>query len=459
MFLTPSNIAGSKEAIVDDLGNRISYEVLCNDCRVFKKFIFQRSFFILFADRTIETLRFYYAVMGNQQVVLLLNPDSEYDFIEKYIYLYRPQYIWFPIGWNGKIDSSWTCLYKTNKHCLYKTGYPFYQMDAELALLLTTSGSTGNPKVVRLSYKNLYENADAFVDALKLKESDKGLLTLPLYYTYGLAVCHMHFIIGATVLITEKKPFDLTLLKFIEKEQMTDLHGVPFSYNMMKKNGMLYQFPSSLRLLTMGGGRAESNLQDTMNKYFYDKGVRVNALYGQTEGTTILTKIHPNDKWNIPGCIGVPCKGMKAFVDAQNGELCFWGSSVCMGYASSYKELSMPNINQGLLRSGDLAKIDSMGRIFLTGRLKRIIKLHGVRINLDDIEMAIETKYTISCACCGEEDQLKIFLIIRELPDQLKEWISRRFKISRSTISCYSIEKFPRYSNGKVNYQVLNQIR
>lgn len=458
MFLTANNVTDHKEAIIDVLGNRVSYGMLREDCEHLKSFLSQRSCFVILADRKIDTVRLYYATMANRHIVLQLNPESDSDFIQKYISLYRPQYIWIKDDGDRYIKNTWQCLYRNKEHLLYKTDYPVYDMNPELALLLTTSGSTGNPKTVRLSYTNIYDNADAFVDALELKSSDRGLLTLPIYYTYGLAVCHMHFIIGATLLITEKKPFDSSLIEFLQKEQLTDMHGVPYAYSVLEQSGMLYRLPSSLRLLTMGGGRAEKSLHDTMNTYFEQNNVRVNALYGQTEGTTILTKIYSKDKWNVPGCIGVPCKGMEAFIDSENDELCFRGSSVCMGYALSWKDLCKPDENHGLLRTGDTARMDSDGRIFLTGRLKRIVKLHGIRINLDDIECAVEEKYGISCACCGEENQLKVFLMNLKLPIGVNEWIAKRFKFSRATIYCYAIDDFPRTSNQKVDYQALNHI-
>lgn len=195
--------------------------------------------------------------MANKNVVLLLNPDSTLEYVKKYIKIYYPQYVYIPndLGIDFIIGKE---VCRGEKHILYKTSYSSVKLYNDLALLLTISGNTGNPKTVRLSYTNLRDNAMAFIDAIDLMPKDRGLLTLPVYYTYGLAILHMHFLVGGTILISEKKLFDPLFEVFMLRENVTNWHGIPYVYETFKRIGVLDRIPSSLRLLTMGGAEEQT---------------------------------------------------------------------------------------------------------------------------------------------------------------------------------------------------------
>lgn len=457
MFLTKDNIDLRKEALVDDNGTIVLYGDLLSDCNKLGKNIKGRHLILILADKKIETIRFYYACMANRNVVLLLNPDSESEYIKKYITTYHPQYIYLPNTLEMDFDVEKE-VYRGEKNVLYKTTYSSVQLYDELALLLTTSGSTGNPKTVRLSYTNLHDNVMAFIDAIDLIQEDRGLLTLPIYYTYGLAILHMHFFAGATILVSEKKLFDPLLETFMIRENVTNWHGVPYVYETFRRVGLLDRIPKSLRLLTMGGGKANADLYEYINRIYYKCGVRVYAMYGQTEGTTILTKVPDEEYLNPPGCIGVACKGMEAFTDFETGELCFKGSSVCLGYAMDYRDLEKTDENKGFLRTGDLAEIKANGQIVLTGRIKRIAKLRGIRINLEDVEKDIERLFHIPAVCIDYNGTLHTFIENDSEKDAILNWLSKQYKVSRRLLLVEKIEKFPHSSVGKIDYGVLTNL-
>lgn len=455
MFLTNENINLDKEALIDDTGARISYGDLRMDCNLFEKSIIGRQIFLILADKSIETIRLYYACMANKMVVFLLNPESPQEYIQKYVEIYHPQYIFAPK--KIPVDSVLGEIqYASDKHVLYKTGFGKTKLYDDLALLLATSGSTGNPKTVRLSYTNLYDNAMAFVDAIDLKMTDRGLLTLPIFYTYGLAILHMHFLVGGTILISEKKLFDPLYENFMLREKVTNWHGVPYVYETFKKIGMFERIPTTLRLLTMGGGRTDVEFHQHMNEVFLKHGVRVYAMYGQTEGATILTKVPDWELLNPPGCIGVACKGMSASLDPKTHELCFRGSSVCLGYALDYRDLEKEDENKGFLRTGDLAEIQTNGMIFLTGRIKRIVKLRGIRINLEDIERDIERIYHTPVACIDYKESLRAFVEKECDNDSVLDWIANQYKVSRRLLFIRQIGELPRNSVGKLDYYYLS---
>ena len=293
----------------------------------------------------------------------------------------------------------------------------------------------------------------ASVDALNLQKSDKGILTLPMSYTYGMTICHMAFFTGATLLVTEKAIISHEYEEFLIREQVTLLHGVPYVYEIFDRIGFMDRLPDSLRAMTMGGGRAKEELHLKMNQIVKEKDISLYALYGQTEGTCILTKLLDAKKNNEPGCIGVACLGMKAYL-GEGDELVFEGNSVSLGYADGWKDLCRGDDNNGVLFTGDIARIDEEGQIYLCGRKKRFLKLLGKRISLDDIEKNLEDELNLECACAGNDAGIKIYIKKGSCVEtkELKKHIAHRYTISVSLICINCIDEIPRNSQGKIDY-------
>ena len=428
-----------KAAIKDDAGNTLTYRQLDEYSKEIKRKIGSRNLVIVVCDNSIQTFAFYYALMDSDNIPFLLDSMNNKDFIEKYMELYRPSYVW------------------DDRYELIKTSFERYNVNSELAIILTTSGSTGNPKTVRLTKENLYENADAALDALKLAELDKHILSLSMSYSYGLLICNMSLRSYGTLYTTDKRIFSAEYGNFLRDEGITILHGVPYIYEMLDRIGFIDSLPETIRMITMGGGRAQEALHNKLNRISTERGLKIFALYGQTEGTCMLTKLLDDSVINEPGCIGVPCRGMKAYV-ANDSELVFEGTSVSLGYAYSWKDLDKTDENNGVLYTGDLAEIDERGQIYLIGRRKRFLKLLGSRVNLDDIERFIENEYSISCACAGSDDLIIIYLIKGDVKfphEKFKKEINKRFGISISLISIKEIDEFPRNPYGKIDYKML----
>lgn len=453
MFLTREEIENEKIALIDDLGMRVSYGQLRDDCEKMATSIGSRNVVLLISDYTIETVRFYYAVMGSSNVPLLIDEKMNNEFIIDYYELYHPQYIWINKKLYGTISKIGIIICETDGHFLIKTDLEKYDIYPELAILLTTSGSTGSPKTVRISKRNLIDNARATVDALKLQENDKGILTLPMSYTYGMTICHMAFCKGATLLITQKSIISREYEEFITREGVTLLHGVPYVYEMFERIGFLDRLPDSLRAMTMGGGRAKEDLHLKMNRIVQEKKISLFALYGQTEGTCILTKLLDTNKKNEPGCIGVACLGMKAYLSDED-ELVFEGTSVSLGYANGWEDLSNGDDNKGVLYTGDIARIDKLGQIYLCGRKKRFLKLLGKRISLDDIENKLEKELNIEGVCAGNDSGICIYVKKGTSigTDELRKIIAHKYTISLSLIIVKFIDEIQRNSQGKIDY-------
>ncbi len=426
-------------AIKDDAGNTLTYRQLDEYAKEVKKLIGSGNVVLVVCDNSIWTLAFYYALMDSDNIPLLLDSRNNRKYVSDYMDLYHPAYLW-------------------DERCeLIKTAYDRYKVNPELAIIVTTSGSTGDPKTVRLSKKNLYENADAAVDALHLVESDRHILSLSMSYSYGLLICNMSLRSGATLLTTDKRVFSNEFGSFLRNEKVTILHGVPYIYEMLDRIGFIDKLPETVRMITMGGGRAREALHNKLNRIVTEKEIKINALYGQTEGTCMLTKLLDDNVINEPGCIGVPCRGMKAYI-AEDSELVFEGSSVSLGYACSWEDMDKPDENHGVLYTGDLARMDERGQIYLFGRRKRFLKLLGSRVNLEDIEKYVENEFDVTCVCGGSDDGIIIYLIKGEIKiplEKLRKDINQRFGISISLITITEIDEFPRNYQGKIDYQKL----
>lgn len=460
MFFSLFEAHPERTAILSDSGTSLTYADLYSACLFFRNAIPPRSLILFLADRSVQSLALYYCALSENCVLLPLDEKTPPSVVERFIHFYRPEYIWCRTEQIKNFQCIADTAFIKGDHGLFKSLYPSVRLHKDLALLLTTSGSTGNPKTVRISYTNLLENTKAILEALSLEDGAIGPTTLPIQYTYGAAICNMHFAVGGTLLVTERTVLDPYFHAFIRENNLTNIQGVPYIHEMLDRVGFYNNLPATLSLVTMGGGQAPKRLQIKMNQILKEHGIRFAALYGQTEGTTMLTKIPDWLEMNEPGCIGVACKGMKAAVDPNTNELVFSGSSVCMGYAESADDLQKGNENHGILRTGDLARIDERGCIYLTGRIKRIIKLAGIRVNLDDVEtIAAEIFGGAECACCGSENAMVVFQSASTDTFKAKQLLADRLRISQAMFRIEYLEEIPRKGNGKIDYPSLERLQ
>lgn len=460
MFLVNQRVPLTKDALISDSGCHVTYGDLQEDSLRFSRSVDKRCFMIIVADNAVDTFRFYIAAMSGNCVPLLLEPNIFPDYLRNYITRYRPRYIWAPVSWETVLEEAGSVVHRGEAHILVRTEMDPYPMHPDLALLLTTSGSTGNPKVVRLSHRNLEENAHAIVEELQMNADDRGVTTLPMNYTYGMAILHMHLYAGATLLVTSRRVIDPKFREFIYAEKLTNFQGVPYIHEMMDRMNFYQDPPENLRFVTMGGGKAPEAFQSKLNRLFAQKGIRFFALYGQTEGTTMLTKLPEGCVMNPPDCIGVACYGMHAETHPETGELIFRGSSVCLGFAYGWEDLNRGDDNQGILYTGDLARIDQQGRIYLLGRLKRIVKMAGKRINMDDVETLVQQSFPgTRCACSGTDDHLHIFITGSTPAREIKLLVSTRLHVSHLSMEIFRISEIPRTDRGKIDYQKMERER
>tara|TARA_B110000444_G_C18567394_1_gene467709 strand:- start:156 stop:731 length:576 start_codon:yes stop_codon:yes gene_type:complete len=188
-------------------------------------------------------------------------------------------------------------------------------------------------------------------------------------------------------------------------------------------------------------------------------------MYGQTEASPRMSYLEPNYLSNKKGSVGKAIEDGNFFLyDKKNnfeitenhkeGELIYKGPNVMMGYAKKNSDLVRGFDNNNILETGDLAIKDLDGFYYITGRIKRIIKILGFRINLDEIESTINAE-NIECACVGKDNNLIIYITDDKLIDDVKKIIVKKLKINKKNFLIKVIITLPRNENNKINYKEL----
>lgn len=335
-----------------------------------------------------------------------------------------------------------------------------------LALLLTTSGSTGSPKLVRQSQENINANTASIVEYLKLTKEERPVTVLPMNYTFGLSIIHSHVAVGATILLTTYGIFEKGLWQFMMEERATSVSGVPYTFEMLKRIGFMDMDLPHLTTMTQAGGRLSPKLQEEYGEFALRNNKRFVVMYGQTEATARMSYLPPEDVVRKCGSIGFAIPGGTFSLIDENeniiteadvtGELIYEGKNVTMGYAECKADLQKGDELNGVLHTGDMAKRDEEGYYYITGRKKRFVKLYGNRVSLDETEKILREHFDEEFACCGADDHMKIFSTL-DKGEEIVEYVSQWMKISSKAFEYLKIEQIPKNEAGKTLYTELEK--
>lgn len=403
-----------------------------------------RKLCFLLVNNTIESLAVYLGCLRANHVALLLPENIDQALLALLQESYEPNATWQKsIGW-------------VNRH-----SYPV-PMHADLKLLLSTSGSTGSPKLVRLSANNLHSNAESIVEYLQLTANEKAITVLPMNYTYGLSVINSHLAAGATLLLTELTIIQREFWDFFTRANGTSLVGVPYTYSIYRRIGVFKRMHlPSLRYMTQAGGKLPADEVAEVATWCQEHQVRFYVMYGQTEATARMSYLPPEQTLIKNASVGIAIPGGRFAIEDDNhyelsspgidGELIYYGPNVSLGYAEKQSDLLVGDLNQGRLATGDLARYDCDGYVYITGRLKRFIKITGNRIGLDEIENRLK-QIGLDAICGGKDDLLCVALVSGDV-DQTSEILQREFKLHHSMIKVIAVESIPRNEAGKIRYE------
>ncbi|QXQ07553.1 AMP-binding protein [Sphingosinicellaceae bacterium] len=433
---------GQRLAAIDDTGDSLSYSTLATRADAVAESLGPIRRLVLIEPRnSVESLVAYVGALAGNHVVLLGSEGGGARLAEA----------WQPDAVFSGQDDSWSIA----------AVHPRRNLHADLAVLLSTSGTTGATKLVRLATTALDANATSICAFLDIEADDRALVTLPFHYSYGLSLVHSHLAAGAALLLTKGSLLDPETLAFAEEFGVTSLAGVPHSYELLDRIDFMRRAPASLRCLTQAGGRMSPDAVARYAAWAAETGRRFYVMYGQTEATARMAYLPPAALADHPDCIGVAIPG-GAFtlvddaglvVDAPEtpGELVYRGDNIMMGYAEVPADLALP---AGLdrLATGDIAVRNSAGYYRIVGRSSRFVKPMGLRIALDEVEAALQ-RHGWRGAATGNDSFIAVEVLDGAAPATVTAALAAEFKLAATLFHVTAVHEQSRLPSGKIDYR------
>lgn len=382
----------------------------------------------------------YLALLSANVVCIIVDPDIQDSRFAALIAQYRPAAT-VELGQVERLTEPNTSIFE------------------QVAVLLPTSGSTGAPKHVALSYQNLNSNAASIAQYLPIEPTDRALSTLPLYYSYGLSVVNSHLSKGANLIFSPYSVMNREFWSVLKTAGITSFAGVPNTYEMLHRLRFTRQELPDLRYFTQAGGRLAPELVTTFAEFAKQNDKQFFIMYGQTEATARMAYLEPHKLLAKPSSIGqaIPAGEFKL----KEGELLYRGPNVMLGYSKSHADLHQFDSIEWLA-TGDLADVDSQGDYCIVGRKSRFIKIKGIRMDLDAIERALSDKGYRSL-CTGNDQQLVIAVEASaqgqeiDLIAELKQWGQCEFKVNPAMLEVLILDELPLTANSKPDYPALQK--
>ena len=457
-------------ALLTEDGSTVTYGQLQADTLTLARHFPAGHLVFLLGKNDRATLTAYLACLESGAVPLLLNEAMSTQALAQLCQVYVPEYVFActeQVAWPGPYEVS--LVFKG--YTLFQRSYVSHEtLHPSLALLLATSGTTGSPKLVRLSRQNLSANARAIVSYLNIGASDRAITSLPFNYSYGLSIINSHLSVGAAISLTNKSFFDAAFWTQLKSHGVTSLAGVPYSYEILLKLRLERMDLPSIHTMTQAGGRLALPAAAQVHAICRAKGQRFFTMYGQTEATARIAYLPPEAFEAKVGSIGRVIPGGELWLEddagqrieasGQVGEMVYRGENVALGYAECRADLERGDVWGGVLRTGDLARRDEDGFYFIEGRRHRFLKIFGVRVSLDAVE-AWFAQRSMLAAAYGEDNALCVALEV-DLEIDTKALATRLgadLTIHPSAVKLRAVAQLPRLSSGKVDYSCLQTMK
>ena len=427
-----------------------------------------RSLVFLVCSNTPASIAAYVGFINHGIVPIMVDKDLDEELFQNFLEKYLPTYIFAEEAHFDFLDR-YTQILHIAGSVLYDLAeqHPFPLHD-DLALLMTTSGSTGSPKLVRQSYENLRANTESIVKYLDLHEDERAVTNLPLHYVYGLSVLNTHLAVGASVVVTDKTLFDRSFWQLMREKEVTNLSGVPYTYAMLKRLRFFRMDLPALRTLTQAGGKLDTELHAEFANYAARTGKLFVVMYGAAEATARMGYLPPQDALEKVGAMGIAIPGGRfALVDEAGkeitdtdtvGELVYCGANVTLGYAEAGADLARGDERHGRYETGDLARRDADGYYTIVGRKRRFLKMFGKRTNLQEVEHILRRQFgEVEVACAGVDDHLHIFVTQEALVPAIVPFLSAKLGLHHTALTAKYIAEIPKNASGKTVYRELEQ--
>ena len=357
---------------------------------------------MVLASNTLDFVQGCVALINNRAVPLLLDATSDDAMFGRYVAEYDPELAFVPEV-KASTFVGFEQIARIGTYVLLSgPGRDRASLHPDLALLLPTSGSTGSPKLVRQSIRNLRANGEAIIEYLSITSEERAITSLPMHYTYGYSVLNSHLMAGATMLVTERSVVDKDFWTFFTNQRATSLAGVPFTSPMLERIGFQRMELPSLRTMTQAGGKMTPALVRSFADYSLDEAAFF-VMYGQTEATARMATFREMAQ---AGGIGRPIRAVSSLS---------WEVTVSSSQAHQEGEPGIGSeCHDGLCRVSQRpcarqperrasthrrCCVSRRGRLLFHNRTKsRFVKVFGKRVGLDDVGLACSV---VEAACLG----------------------------------------------------------
>ncbi|WP_264550648.1 AMP-binding protein [Flavobacterium sp. N2038] len=416
-----------------------------------------RAVVFIYNDNQLPAIETFLNFYQKKYTVALLNAGLHPAFKQNLENEYRPAYIFDPSRtvveeYELKQVSAAISVFKRKEILLSP-------IHGDIKLLMSTSGTTGSPKFVKISDHNLVQNALSIMEYMPITEHDVVPLNVPVNFVYGFSIFTTNCIKANTIVCTDRDALQKEFWSDLAEYGFSTLSGVPYFYELLHRFGFFKKDTPSVRYLTHTGGMMNKELANVISDYTQIYGKQFFAQYGQTEASGRMAFLPPKDFQTKGTSIGFPVKNGRFEIDEKTRELIYYGPNVSGGYANNIFDLQDYN-HTDKLYTGDLAEKDELGYYHIKGRIKRIIKLFGVRLNLDEVEVLLKNELGgQTFICISVQD--KYLGIIHQDPSLLRQTITQLLKeklgLHASSLKNYYFDQIPLTVNGKVDYPALNR--
>lgn len=465
---------GKSIAVVTDQKS-FSYDELKRDSETVASHAKAGSVALIVSSDSYDCLLGYIGFLNNDVVPIMLNRTAEPEVAAKIIEQYQPEFIWAPRTYATVFKPNYLPVTAFNSYLLQESTNKDHGAKpyCELAMLLSTSGSTGSKKYVRLSKSNILSNAKSIIEYLEINESERAISTLPLSYTYGLSIVNSHLLAGASIILTGKTVFEKEFWNMLKEHKATSFGGVPYTYSMLRQLRFARMELPSLRYITQAGGKLGRELHEEFAAVCKNKGIDFIVMYGQTEATARISYLPAEYATSKVDSIGVAIPGGEIYLEDEDGqrisrpyvagELVYKGPNVSLGYAENRNDLALGDIRQGVLKTGDIAECDNDGMYYIVGRKKRFLKIYGNRVSLDELE-GVLCEAGLTAAVGGTDDNCRVLLESCGLEAEdarraqvASEVLQKRTGLHRSSFRVQVVPALPRSESGKIIYTQWNE--
>lgn len=408
------------------------------------------------------------AALGRERRLVLLEARNDLPTLVHYLGALAGGHVALPVPTGGdhreilRTYSPDTVIDAGGIH--HRRTHSTHRLHDDLALLMSTSGSTGSPKLVRLSHTNLAGNAAAIAEYLDISETDRAATTLPLSYCYGLSVVNSHLLRGAGLILTDRSVVDDEFWDQFTRHRATTFAGVPHTFELLDRIGFDSMDLPHLRYITQAGGQMAPDRVRRYAALGRRRGWQLFVMYGATEATARMAYLPPELALSHPESIGRAIPGGSlsirpgaAWPDGT-GELVYRGTNVMLGYAQRPEDLALGATVEEL-RTGDIARCTPDGHYEIIGRSSRFVKLFGLRIDLDRLQTTL-AEHGVTALCTEEGETLAVAAVGTGTATayDVQQLTATLAGVPAGAVRAALVAELPRLVSGKPDYAAVRTL-